>query len=41
MRETLTEEQKWAHAILDDARDGNLALDRDVIRALRILGDMT
>lgn len=41
MREDLTEEQKWAHALLDEVREGLPALDRDVRRALQILGDMT
>ncbi len=41
MRESLTTDQAWAHAVLDDVRNGEPALNRDVTRALRILGDLT
>lgn len=40
LRDHLNDEQAWAHAVLDDVRDGLPALDRDVRRALRILGEM-
>lgn len=40
LRDNLTADQAWAHAVLDDVRDGLPALDRDVRRALRILGEL-
>lgn len=40
LRDHLTQQQAWAHAILDDVREGIPTLDRDVRAALRILGDM-
>lgn len=40
MRENLTPEQSWAHSVLDEVRNGEPAMDRDVKRALRILGDL-
>lgn len=40
LRGQLTADQAWAHAVLDDVRDGLPTLDRDVRAALRILGDM-
>lgn len=40
LRDHLTPDQAWAHAVLDDVRDGLLTLDRDVRRALRILGEL-
>ena len=39
LRENLTSEQRWAHAVLDDVRDGLAHSHRDVRAALRILGD--
>lgn len=40
LRTFLTDDKAWAHAVLDDVRDGLPALARDVRAALRILGDM-
>lgn len=40
LRDRLTADQAWAHAVLDDVRHGLPALDRDVRAALRILGEM-
>lgn len=40
LRDHLAADQAWAHAVLDDVRDGLPALARDVRAALRILGDM-
>ncbi|WP_264181372.1 hypothetical protein [Acidovorax radicis] len=40
LRAFLTDDKAWAHAVLDDVRDGLPALSRDVRAALRILGDM-
>ena len=39
LRENLTAEQRWAHAVLDDVRDGLAHRAKDVREALRILGD--
>lgn len=39
LREHLTERQRWAHAVLDDVRDGLAHSTKDVRAALRILGD--
>ena len=39
LRENLTAEQRWAHAVLDDVRDGLSHRSKDVREALRILGD--
>ena len=39
LRGNLTAEQRWAHAVLDDVRDGFAHSHRDVREALRILGD--
>lgn len=41
MRENLTPEQTWAHRVLDEVQSGSPMLDRDVQKALRILGDLT
>ena len=40
LRENLTAEQRWAHAILDDVRDGLAHRAKDVRDALRILGEL-
>lgn len=40
MRETCTPEQLWAHRLLDEAKAGIPTLDRDVRKALQILGDL-
>jgi hypothetical protein len=40
LRENLTERQRWAHAVLDDVRDGLAHSHRDVREALRVLGDL-
>lgn len=39
LRMNLTERQRWAHAVLDDVRDGLAHSTKDVREALRILGD--
>ena len=39
LRENLTEQKRWAHAVLDDVRDGLAHRSKDVREALRILGD--
>lgn len=39
LRENLPEQKRWAHAILDDVRDGLAHRSKDVREALRILGD--
>ena len=40
LRENLTAEQRWAHAVLDDVRDGLAHRSKDVRAALRILGEL-
>ena len=40
LRENITERQRWAHAVLDDVRDGLAHSHRDVREALRVLGDL-
>lgn len=40
LRENLTAEQRWAHAVLDDVRDGLAHRAKDVRDALRILGEL-
>ncbi len=40
LRENLTAEQRWAHAVLDDVRDGFAHSHQDVRAALRILGEL-
>lgn len=40
LRENISKEKAWAHAVLDDVRDGIPTLDRDVRAALRILGEL-
>ena len=40
LRENITERQRWAHAILDDVRDGYAHSHQDVRAALRILGEL-
>ncbi len=39
LRETLPEQKRWAHSILDDVRDGLAHSHQDVRAAMRILGD--
>ena len=39
LRENLPAEKAWAHAVLDDVRDGLAHRSKDVREALRILGD--
>ena len=39
LRENLPEQKRWAHAVLDDVRDGYAHSHQDVRAALRILGD--
>ena len=39
LRENLPEQKRWAHAVLDDVRDGLVHSHQDVRAALRILGD--
>ena len=39
LRENLPEQKRWAHAVLDDVRDGLAHRSKDVREALRILGD--
>lgn len=39
LRDHLTPDKAWAHAILDDVRDGFPQRMRDVRRALHILGE--
>ena len=40
LRENLTAEQRWAHAVLDDVRDVLAHRSKDVREALRILGEL-
>lgn len=40
LRENLPEQKRWAHAILDDVRDGLAHRSKDVREALRILGEL-
>lgn len=40
LRVNLTPEQAWAHAVLDDVRDGFAHSHQDVRAALRILGEL-
>ena len=40
LRGNLTPEQAWAHAVLDDERDGFAHSHQDVRAALRILGEL-
>ena len=40
LRDNLTPEQRWAHAVLDDVRDGLAHHSKDVREALRILGEL-
>ena len=40
LRDNLTTEQAWAHAVLDDVRDGFAHSHQDVRAALRILGEL-
>lgn len=40
LREHCTPEQRWAHRVLDEARNGSPTLSRDVDKALQILGDL-
>ena len=40
LRETLPEQKRWAHSILDDVRDGFAHSHQDVRAALRILGEL-
>ena len=39
LRENLPEQKRWAHAVLDDVRDGLAHRSKAVREALRILGD--
>ena len=39
LRENLPEQKRWAHAVLDDVRDGLAHSAKDVRADLRILGD--
>ena len=39
LRDHLTADKAWAHAVLDDVRDGFPHRMRDVRRALYILGE--
>ena len=39
LRENLPEQKRWAHAVLDDVRDGLAHRSKDVREALRILWD--
>lgn len=39
LREKLPEQKRWAHAVLDDVRDGFAHSHQDVRAALRNLGD--
>ena len=39
LRENLPAQKRWAHAVLDDVRDGLAHRSKDVREALRILGD--
>ena len=39
LRENLPDQKRWAHAVLDDVRDGLAHRSKDVREALRILGD--
>lgn len=41
LRENLNDAKAWAHAVLDDVRDGIPCLASDVRKALRILGDLS
>lgn len=40
LRENLPEQKRWAHAVLDDVRDGLAHRSKDVRDALRILGEL-
>ena len=40
LRENLPEQKRWAHAVLDDVRDGLAHRTKDVRDALRILGEL-
>ena len=40
LRENLPEQKRWAHAVLDDVRDGLAHCAKDVRDALRILGEL-
>jgi hypothetical protein len=40
LRENLPAEKAWAHAVLDDVRDGLAHRSKDVREALRILGEL-
>ena len=40
LRENLPEQKRWAHAVLDDVRDGLAHRSKDVREALRILGEL-
>ena len=40
LRENLPEQKRWAHAVLDDVRDGLAHSAKDVRTALRILGEL-
>ncbi|SDP28607.1 hypothetical protein SAMN04489708_11054 [Paracidovorax cattleyae] len=39
LRDHLTESKAWAHAVLDDVRDGYPQRDADVRLALQLLGE--
>ena len=36
----MPEQKRWAHAVLDDVRDGMAHSTKDVRAALRILGEL-
>ena len=40
LRENLPEQKRWAHAVLEDVRDGYAHSHQDVRAALRILGEL-
>jgi hypothetical protein len=40
LRDNLTKEQAWAHAVLDDVRDGFAQSPKAIRAALRILREM-
>ncbi len=40
LRDNLPEQKRWAHAVLDDVRDGLAHRSKDVREALRILGEL-
>ena len=40
LRESLPEQKRWAHSILDDVRDGLAHRSKDLREALRILGEL-